>query len=357
MLLRRKMNNIQTYKVQIKFKEKCTTIPSRMVFNVGYKQSNGKQDVFKFSASTIELKLERSKKYETIITRPQNSINSQIIKALIAYYAVSDVISPIKDLSIHRVVGTKEEAYAECDAFQQPLQIEKSVENRFHFPTTILPTIVEDTSRGAALRIALSYWLKAKVVDNVYLIFENLWRAFNRLYVYQGNVQNEIDNMAAMRQLLITNCDKFPKSIAITNGYSKDELHAFRWQQMILNDYPTQRRTNNLVKFVERYSDKRIMALLKEKLVCREVYITGQGKWNEVQSHIASNANTTSDIELVTILCIKYAYFIRNKYFHGETLDGTFKLKKDNIDLEFDRINKLLPTLIFEIIDGNILRN
>ena len=112
-----------------------------------------------------------------------------------------------------------------------------------------------------------------------------------------------------------------------------------------------------MVKFVERYSDKRIMALLKEKLVCREVYITGLGKWNEVQTHIASNANTTSDIELVTILCIKYAYFIRNKYFHGETLDGTFKLKKDNIDLEFERISKLLPTLIYEIIDGNILRN
>lgn len=351
------MNNIQTYKVQIKFKKKCTSIPDTIVFNAGYKQSNGKQDVFSFNASAIELTLVRSKKYDTIITRPQNSINSQIIKALIAYYAISDVISPIKKITILRIVGAKEERYEECDAFQQPLQIERAIENKLHLSTKVLSTIVEDTPRGAALRIALSYWLKAMVVDNAYMIFGNLWRAFNRLYVYQGDGQNEFESMKTMRQLIIDNQDKFPKSKAITNGYTKEELHAFRWQQMILNDYPTQGRTNNLVKFVERYSDKRIMALLKEKLVCREVYITGQGKWNEVQSHIASNANTTSDIELVTILCIKYAYFIRNKYFHGETLDGTFKLKKDNIDLEFDRINKLLPTLIFEIIDGNILRN
>lgn len=357
MLLRRKMNNIQTYKVQIKFKEKCTTIPSRMVFNVGYKQSNGKQDVFKFSASTIELKLERSKKYETIITRPQNSINSQIIKALIAYYAVSDVISPIKDLSIHRVVGTKEEAYAECDAFQQPLLIERSVENKLHFPATIISSIVEETPRGAALRIALSYWLNAMVEDNVYLIFENLWRAFNRLYVYQGNGQNEFNSMKTMRQLIIDNQDKFSQSKAITNGYKTEELHAFRWQQMILNDFPTKNHTQALVEFVERYSDKRIMALLNEKLVCRKVYINELGKWAEVQSHIASNAHTTYDIELVTVLCIKYAYFIRNKYFHGETLDGTFKLMQNYIDLEFEHISRLLATLIYEVINGNMLRN
>lgn len=351
------MNNIQTYKVQIKFKEKCTNMPNAIVFDAGYKQSNGKQDTFRFSASAIELTLVRSKKYDTIITRPQNSINSQIIKALIAYYAVSDVISPIKDFTICRVVGTNEEAYSECEAFQQPLRIERSVANRIHFPISILSSIVENTPRGAALRIALSYWLNAMVVDNVYLIFENLWRAFNRLYVYQGNVQNETDNMAAMRRLMIANQDKFPKSIVITNGYSKEELHAFRWQQMILNDYATSGRTSALVEFVERYSDSRIMALLKEKLVCREMYISGLGKWAEVQTHLSRHAHTTSDIELVTILCIKYAYFIRNKYFHGETLDGTFKLKQDNIDLEFERISKLLSTVLFEIIDGNILRS
>ena len=351
------MNNIQTYKVQIKFKEKCTTMSSAIEFHAGYKQSNGKQDVFRFSASAIELTLVRSKKYDTIITRPQNSINSQIIKALIAYYAVSNVISPIKNFTIRRVVGTNEEVYSECEAFQQPLRIRRTMENELHFQTTILSTIIEDIPRGAALRIALSYWLNAMVVDNVYLKFENLWRAFNRLYVYQGNGQNEFESMKTMKQLILDNQDKFPQSMAITNGYTKEELHSFRWQQMILNDYPTRNHTQALVDFIERYRDSRIMVLLNEKLVCREEYINESGKWTEVQNHIARNTHTISDIELVTILCIKYAYFIRNKYFHGETLDGTFKLMQDNIDFEFERISKLLSTLIFEIIDGNILRN
>ena len=350
------MNNIQTYKAQIEFAEKCTSIPSMITIQSEYKSGNGKQDEFMFYPSKIELTLIRSKKYDTIITRPTNSINTQIIKALIAYYAIADIISPIKQIAITRVVGMNEYPYEESETFQQPLLLNQPIANKLHYSQGILQEVVREDERGAALRIALSYWLKAVVVDNVYLKFENLWRAFNRLYVYQGNDRSELENMKAMRQLMLLNRTKFPRSTEITNGYTKDAFHAFRWQKMILNDYDNLEKTGALVDFIYRYSDRRIMELFKEKLVCRESYLTAKGEWTNVQNYVARNASTTIDIELVTILCIKYAYFIRNKYFHGETLDGTFKLQKDNIDIEFERESKLLMMVIYEIINGNLLR-
>ena len=350
------MNNIQKYKVLIEFSEKCTSISSKISLQAEYKNGNGKQDKFKFYTSKIELSLVRSTKYDMIISKPTNSINTQIIKALIAYYAISDIISPIKRIAISRIVGTHVHQYTESEFFQQPLLVYKRITNHLHYSQSILPELVREDERGATLRIALSYWLKAVVVDNVYLRFENLWRAFNRLYVYQGNVRNEVDNMKAMRQLMLLNSDKFPLSTEITNGYSKEQFHEFRWQKMILNDYDNIGKTDALVEFVNRYNDKRVMDLFKEKLVCREKYLKTIGKWEDVQNHIARNASTIVDVELVAILCIKYAYFIRNKYFHGETLDGTFKLQKDKIDVEFEREGKLLLTVLYEIINGNLLR-
>ena len=351
------MNNIQTYKVQIEFIGKCKSIADEITIQAEYKKGNGKQDVFKFDASKISLSLVRSTKYDTIISKPTNSINTQIIKALIAYYAIADIIFPIKRVSISRIVGTREYPYAESDAFQQPLLVDRPIENLLHYSQDILSEVVQENERGVALRIAMSYWLKAVVVDNVYLRFENLWRAFNRLYVYQGNDRSELENMKAIRQLMFLSSDKFPLSTMIVNGYTKEEFHAFRWQKMILNDYDNLEKTEALVDFIHRYSDKRIMELFKEKLACRESYLVEKGEWANVQNYIARNVNTTADLELVAILCIKYAYFIRNKYFHGETLDGTFKLLKDKIDIEFEQECKLLMTVIYEIINGNILRS
>lgn len=350
------MNNIQTYKVQIIFTNKCTSIPDEITIYASYKQGNGKLDSFKFTASEIEINLIRSKNYETIISRPNNSVNTQIIKALIAYYAIADIISPIEQITMSRIVGTREYPYNESESFQQPLLVQEAIANPLHYSPSILSDVVREDEKGTALRIALSYWLKAVVVDNVYLKFENLWRAFNRLYVYQGNDRNEMENMKAIRQLMLLNSGKFPLSKEITNGYTNDEFHSFRWQKMILNDYDSIAKTEALVEFIKRYSDRRIMELFKEKLVCRESYLTAKGEWTNVQNYIARNASTTADIELVTILCIKYAYFIRNKYFHGETLDGTFKLQQDKIDIEFERESKLLMTVIHEIINGNLLR-
>ena len=97
------------------------------------------------------------------------------------------------------------------------------------------------------------------------------------------------------------------------------------------------------------------MNLFKEVLPYREDFLKNAGLYGDVVSHI-NQVPTRKDEELITLLSIKYAYFVRNKMFHGEIPDRTFKIHNDLIDDEIDNLNSILSTLIYEIINNNILR-
>ena len=71
-----------------------------------------------------------------------------------------------------------------------------------------------------------------------------------------------------------------------------------------------------------------------------------------IDNHINNNLHTTVDAELVTLIAIKYSYFVRNKLFHGETADGTFKVKSNNLDNEMKRLNSLLEVLVMELMEN-----
>jgi hypothetical protein len=60
-----------------------------------------------------------------------------------------------------------------------------------------------------------------------------------------------------------------------------------------------------------------------------------------------------SDIEVVTFICIKYSYYIRNKIFHAEKHDLSFRFIENKLTEELDWINNILETLILELIKVN----
>ena len=84
----------------------------------------------------------------------------------------------------------------------------------------------------------------------------------------------------------------------------------------------------------------------------KKVRLNQENLFRNVQTHISSNT-TLHDVELIPLLSIKYAYFVRNKMFHGEIPDSTFKIHKNNEDIEIDRLNDILSTLIFELLNNN----
>ena len=55
---------------------------------------------------------------------------------------------------------------------------------------------------------------------------------------------------------------------------------------------------------------------------------------------------------LKLIYTIKYVYFVRNKLFHGETTDGTFKVKPNNL-IVAEYLSLLMNSSLFRLYLNN----
>lgn len=289
----KKSNRIYHYHVSIVFKGIGTSVRIGRKKS-GYSTIHPYLDTFVFYQKSCHLVLLRAKKYDdgSILSNANNSINTQIIKALLCYYAITNDFPVIDKLTIVRKFSNAPDyAYKEANTFIQPLQ--NIVARSLICNSSIVDGMLENNQRGQTLRIAMSYWLKGISSDDVYYRFDHLWRAFNSFFMYQGNSTTEHNNMVIMRQFIIDNSSVFSKSIAITNGYTESKLMSYRWSRMLLNDYDTQKKTMALVDFIERYHDGRIMRMLQQKLACRNVYLTNEGLVGRVNSYIASNLATT----------------------------------------------------------------
>lgn len=352
------VNRIYHYQVSIRFKGNGPAYRIGRKYSE-YPGSQGFKDTFVFSWKSCRMVLLRTRLYADgeILSKANNSINTQIIKALLCYYAVSADFPVVDSISIVRKKsGQPDYIYTECDNILQP--IGNFVNRTLSCSSNVLDVLLKETPKGQTLRIAMSYWLKGIASDDMYYKFDHLWRAFNRLFMYQGNNPKEFECMRIMRDFILNNSTSFSQSILITNAYTKNELQGFRWSKMILNDFDTRKKTDALVQFVKRYHDSRIMNLLNEKLTCRNNYIDDPNNpvyRIAIDHHINSNLHTTVDAELVTLLSIKYSYFVRNKMFHGETTDGTFKVRPNNLDNEMKLLNHLLEVLVLELMENYLL--
>lgn len=327
--------------------------------NVYAKYLNGKdnEDSFHFYLQSFTLIASRSKSYEdgTILSNNGNSINKQLLKGLLYYYSIATSFPKISKVSIirKRAKSADFNYTLDCANIIQPIIPDN--DNPYSFNKEVLKEIFNESERGDAYRIALSYWLKGIASSERYYKFDHFWRAFNRLYLYHANTEKDFDGMKHMRQCIIDNPRMFPLTLRMINSYTPIDLRKFRWRSLILNDYDTFKKTAAFKDFVLRYNDERIMNLFKDVLPYREEYLKNANLYNDVVSHI-NQAPIRKDCELITLLSIKYAYFVRNKIFHGEIPDSTFKIHDDYIDDEIDNLNGILSTLIFEIINGNLLR-
>lgn len=349
------MNKKYNYNIKITFDKNRNECKVGVV-NSNYLNGGLNSDTFRFNARSFSLNAYRTRIYKdgTILSNTTNSINAQILKGLLFYYSLANDFPRITDVSIKRKQAKNiEYQYMESTSgIVQPI-IGVGTKPQ-SFQANDISILFEESEKGSSIRIVLSYWLKAIASEERYYKFDHLWRAYNRLFMYQGNCTKEIECMAQMRAFIINNSGIFLRTTSITNSYSSDMLRGFRWRKMILNDYDTPSKAKAFDEFVRRYHDLRIMSLLSDMLPYREEFLRRANLLESLQAYITNN-NSRYDTELVTLLSLKYAYFVRNKMFHGEIPDSTFKIHSNSEDEEIDRLNEILISLIFEIIINNRL--
>lgn len=80
-----------------------------------------------------------------------------------------------------------------------------------------------------------------------------------------------------------------------------------------------------------------------------------QAKLGNIQTSLAA-PGVADDIEVTFLMCITYAYFLRNRRFHGGSENSYCKISPTAEDIEFIHISERLITLVKELYEAeNVL--
>lgn len=325
--------------------------------NSSYYRSNGRQDTFTFRNNGFTIEAERSCSYSdgSILNSSQNSLNGQILKGLLVYYALASDFPKLKNISILRKRQRRfgDFVYTETLGFQQPLT--PGIVRNLHLSQADVNEILEETDKGIAVRTALSYWLKGVNSQDRYFKLDRYWKAFDRLLLHQGNTTRERDGIPAMKALIRGNTGLFVKSTAMTNTASDGYIRKFSWNKLLYKCSKRYTKPKDICRRATEYSDSRAIRLFQSLVYGPKVQtaLSSAGLWTNVVNHFAANTDTICDIDIVLLLSLSYTYYLRCKLFHGEVPDSTFKLKPTDEDWEIEELGKLLEIVVFELLEHN----
>lgn len=350
-----------TYAINVLFKE-----PSREcaigLRTSKYPYCGNKTDSFNFKDNGFSIEAIRSSAYKDgdILSNNRNTLYGQIIKGLLVYYGLSKIFPQIETVQIKRKKKAERYfEYTETQSFRQPICIKN--QRKYSLDLSIVDSILEESEKGNAIRIALTYWLRAVSSDKTNHIFkfDRLWRSLDRLLLYQGNTGKENDGIIAIKQLLLSNSGSFPLSIQITNTYGENDIRGFSWNMLFSKCSMSYTKTIELKRRFLEYSDYRIIKLFKGICANNKISIAlnRAGLLTDVQNHFNVHSSTKSDVELVLLFALSYTYYIRCRLFHGEVPDSMFKIKDNNEDKEIQKLTELLEVVVYELLNNcSILR-
>jgi hypothetical protein len=295
---------------------------------------------------------------DDVLYNHTSSMYIQTLKSIIFYYLTSKTYVEIDSIEMKRFKKDNDHCIESMNlSYEYVNQILTSNFKVFkNIQSNRLIKLFDNDEKGEAILIASSYITKASSIEDEIETFERLWKAFNKLYKYIGKNKNEMDCHIELRKFILAHPEKFILSINKIKKLTSEELRTkLRWRALVLNDYNNIKKTKAFHKFILRYTDKRIMKLFTDILPYRKDNLVDQKLFNSVNEHIALNMkqNAIKDTEIVSILCIKYMYFVRNKLMHGEKLDSTFRLIQNKEVKEIQWLNSILEALIIDLINCN----
>ncbi|SEH62951.1 hypothetical protein SAMN02927937_00554 [Paenimyroides aquimaris] len=378
------------YSVNISFDALDISI-SREIFGMEYNGSSGTNDELVIEDNTLTIKCNRIAKINliNIIFSESSSIHDQIIKSLIYYYIKLNRFVPIKNIAINRIKQTGEETIFFLPTTK--ISIEQILSDKFKgidISTLDITDIFKVDDKSKAIQYALTYLLKSKITNQESERFEKLWKSFNSIYYYFGNGANENECHRLMRSFILSNPTLFSKSKRRAKSITAKELREkVRFYELLSNDYDTKEKIVAFIAFVFRYQNKIISKNLLDNISYFEADLKSifnldkiESKFNKfdyikdlyhnnksstdneiifkkVKGYLedrVKNPVTNTDLEIVVFICIKYCYYLRNKIFHAEKQDLTFRFAKNNLIFELEWVNEILETLIVELITANL---
>ena len=350
-----------SYRVKI-----STSIGSRLQGNTQYGQfpnccagNPGDKFTFKSSCIVIECKRSNTQKKEEVENNPGNTIHVQIKRALLLYYAANVQRTRVYSISVHKIIRKTKTLIAELiyDEKNQPLHL-TSVPAMYQFNLGLLM----QNGLGVDSRLyetILSHWLGAWTVSDRYEKFARLWRCFEQLSVkaHHGAGFQEKQRLESLRNFIRGHAGNLPESCNHVNAMTYAEFRAFFWKLLIFNNFKRSAGAGKYEEyrdhFVLPYRDERVMQMLSDTLIYRTNELTTHHFIAAITGHLTTELAhaVKRNEDVVAILSGYYAYYTRNKIFHGEYSERSFSICKSSEDDIVDKLNALMEKVTYELID------
>lgn len=325
---------------------------------VPYPQSQSYFDELTIKENRIEIIAKRSGVIDLngIFLNHQSALYRQITKSLVYYYCATRKPIQIKNIKIERI--TKKSSHkVELNKkdISQVVNSKAELTALQDIDLNALKLVFLENRKAHGFLFGLTYLIKSLHADSKHGMFENKWKAFNAIYKAAANATKDFDCHRFIRNDLIANPNFYPLVLAKVSELTEPTIRTnTRWIKFIHNDFTTAKQTGAFKDFVLRNEDHRLIKIFSDTLTVREVFLKDKGFYCEVVQHLQANEKTVNDSHLAATLCIKYAYFARNKLMHAESIESGFRLVPLNKEeKEVAWLSSLLVLLIQDLINTN----
>ncbi|MGI6692041.1 MAG: hypothetical protein ACOX63_14545 [Christensenellales bacterium] len=190
--------------------------------------------------------------------------------------------------------------------------------------------------------------------SNKDLQFDYSWKCFNTLISKIFDERTEQNKLKKLRRDLEADYSKYPNISSFIPVMDVNYMNSCHINDMINNNYP-KGSTGNLVSFFKSFKDYRVSEVLKDKMKCKKDDLNDIGKYDEIDSYYNNNIQNKveKETDIIRLVILKYAYYLRCKYFHGEKIPSNFLISNMN-QIELDRISIPLRIICKDLLE-NIL--
>lgn len=324
------------------------------VGTASYRSSNAKTDKFSIYNKIIVIESNRTSVQRDPLKQHNSTFYKQIVKAICLYYLMERKPRSLREIAITQNLGKAKEHRQALSHPELKQVVSKSAD------LTVLGAIspnkaallLEETTRGRAVLHAVTHLIKSLDSVSTFDRFERLWRAFNALYRAFAGQSTEHSCHRALRDHIQQHPTLFPLALRLVSPLTAAGIRPnVRWNQMILNNHATSAKAAALRDSITRVMDHRILSIYNDSLPIRQAHLKSIGALSTVQSHIATHlqSGTVRDSDVLSTLCIKYMYFVRNKIAHAERADHGFSFLPGSA--EEQEIQWLIPFLEALVLD------
>ncbi|MEL4503654.1 hypothetical protein AAEX63_01970 [Luteococcus sp. H138] len=188
------------------------------------------------------------------------------------------------------------------------------------------------------------------------LEFDYAWRAFNRLAGYKSGKAQDFEMLKYIRREINSSPERFPRAMAYAATVDQAFLED-RWIiAMINNNIPraSKNEAKRVVEFLGGFDDYRVCGALAGKASCKKKILKDAGLWEGTIDRLDNVAESglKKDADVLRLLILKYCYYLRNKYFHGERWPSEFIFSETANAQELGLMAKPLTLLCYDLLEA-----